>query len=227
MAAKRRRPAAWLFAGTVLLGVLAAVLIIWPRVARRAFFDRLEVAGARVSYLPGRPDWVRGIAGDSAISIFDDLWELDLSRMEIRRAGLEDVFGHLRNCPHVGLLNFAGAPVVDSDLDVLGDVPQLAELNLSGTDVTDAGLRQVGRCGNLRTLILSNTGVTDAGLVHLRPLRKLEVLILDGTAVSNDGMEFLATLPRLRNVSLSNTDVTDEGVHHLSSELPDLAVSDD
>lgn len=227
MAAQRRRSVTWLAAGTVLLGLLAAAIAVWPHFARRAFFDRLEAAGARVSYLPGGPRWLRRVAGDRPLRMFDDLWQLDLSRAEVDRAALEDVLGHLRACRHVGALNFSRAPLADSDLELLGPMAALNELNLSGTAVTDAGLRHVGGCENLRTLILSNTGVSDAGLVHLRTLQKLDVLILDGTEVSNAGMEVLAELLRLRNVSLSNTDVTDEGVHHLRQELPELAVSDD
>lgn len=227
MSASRRRFGTWLVAGTVLLGLLAIAILVWPRFAREAFFERLETAGARRSYLAGGPGWLRRVAGDRLMEPLDDLWQLDLSRVELDRAALETVIAHLQDCPHVGGLNFAGAPVGDSDLDCLSGMPEVYELNLSGTDVTDAGLCHVGRCSNLQTLILSNTGVTDAGLAHLRALPRLEVLILDGTSVSNSGMELLAELPGLRNVSLSNTLVTDEGVHRLAGKLPDLAVSDD
>jgi hypothetical protein len=116
----------------------------------------------------------------------------------------------------VVMIDLAGKPITDRDLEQLKKLPKLENLNLSNTRVTSAGLVHLSGLKNLKWLSLWNTPVDDDGLRHLAKLTKLQSLILDGTRVTDSGLKHLEGLKDLDEwLGLSGTGVTDKGLVHL------------
>ncbi len=116
----------------------------------------------------------------------------------------------------VVMIDLAGKPVTDTDLEELKKLPKLENLNLSNTRVTSAGLVHLAELKNLKWLSLWNTQVDDDGLQHLARLTKLQSLLLDGTKVTDSGLKHLEGLKELDEwLGLVGTGVTDWGLVHL------------
>jgi hypothetical protein len=91
-------------------------------------------------------------------------------------------------------LNASQFPVVDADLEPIGDLQQLKELNLSFTKITDSGLKHVAALRQLQNLKLEDTGITDAGLKYLVELKELRSLNLQQTKITEAGISELEKL---------------------------------
>ncbi len=119
----------------------------------------------------------------------------------------------LRN--RVSLVNLAGKPVTDADLDVLGTFSNLRDLYLQETHVTGAGMAWVRRLRHLEFINLADTPATDNAMAHLRYLPQLRELTLNRTRVTDAGLAELRGLTRMIAICLDGTQVTDAGLAHL------------
>lgn len=156
----------------------------------------IEAAGGNVQVQRGGPDWLRKVAGDELMKIFDRVSDVELY----------------------------GPSVTDAELPQLGSLTFLSELALIRTGVTDAGLVHLRGLRNVDRISLSRTGVTDAGLVHLIGLPTLRQLDLYGTGVTDAGMAHLRRAKNLRLLNITGTSVTAQEVELLLKDLPQCQV---
>jgi hypothetical protein len=105
---------------------------------------------------------------------------------------------HLREAPHLTLLNVHSRGVTSAGLANLQFLAQLRRLRLELENYhpTDADLQCVEPLSQLEELTLIGD-ITDAGLLRLRRLTKLKYLNVRHTLVTQDGVEDLQhALPR-------------------------------
>lgn len=115
----------------------------------------------------------------------------------------------------VSLVNLAGKPVSDTDLQILATFRHLRDLYLQGTRVTGAGMAWVRQLRHLEFVNLADTPATDEALAHLKHLTQLQQLNLNRTQITDAGLAELRGLTAMTALCLDGTQVTDAGMAHL------------
>jgi len=162
----------------------------------------LAVAGAvraargTVRFEGGGPQWLREVAGDDAMRLFDRLTAIDLND---------------KGNPHDPAYK-RNTTLSDAWLTNLVDLPDLTYLDLSNTSVAGPGLKHVGALKSLERLNLTLTPITDPWLEQLRSLTNLRVLSLASAKCSGAGYKFLGSLKRLETANFHTAPVDDAGL---------------
>jgi Leucine Rich Repeat (LRR) protein len=240
----------------LLFMVVASSAFAWLGIHLRAGWreqealTRLEEFGVKVDYRNGRIislDFSQG-SGDlsdedlSQLAAFKRLGRLNLSKMPITDAGLENIndlsgltslrlddtkitdagLAHIKRLTSLRYLHLNGTTITDEGLAHLVSLARLEWLGLDGTKITDAGLAHIESLTGLKHLRLGRTGVTDAGMIHLQPLMGLEWLDLNSTKVTDAGLEHLEGLDDLQDLVYYNSEITLEGTQRLKEKQPNL-----
>jgi sugar lactone lactonase YvrE len=140
-----------LFRDQELRGLVIKVIPDWAQVSAQHAKDRELLAevkrlGGKATSEVVAPDWLRMLAGDSALSTFSRIVELDLN---------ERTDGHKEPTPKP-----LTDRVTDDWLKRLAGQDQLRNLQLSGTAVTSAGLIHLRNLKNLERLNICLTACT-------------------------------------------------------------------
>ena len=164
--------------------------------------DRLEKAGARVTYDDGMPD---------------------TARLRVHFVKLDDKAAvALKGCTHVATLAVDDASkLTDRILTAIGTFAGLRELSLVRASITGAGLAHLKDLKELRKLYLIDARLYDAGVAQLKGLDTLEELDVSGTGITNAAGATFKTLTGLKLLAVTKTKFGDSGVAHLK-ELKDL-----
>jgi hypothetical protein len=136
--------------------------------------------------------------------------------LQVERLGGRIQFNSPAAAETTVFIDFAGRPIINSDLACLERLATVDRLDLSRTSITDAGLRYVDELAALHELDLSHTAVTDAGLQALRGVGGLRRLSLTATRLTDAAGVELSTLPDLQELNLEYTDVGDGGLRALA-----------
>ena len=181
---------------------------------------------------PGEPSvetqqaltWLHRVApkryGRMRTGDLEHVWELDLSRIPLKPADLEQ----LNAFPGLRVLNLRGTGVTDEAIAHLAALTSLESINLVGALVTDDGLAHLTALPSLAEIDLGSTEISDAGVERLRAVMTLERVGLGGTKITDTALIYLKGLP-LRGLDIGRTTVTDEGLAHLDAfQLEDLSV---
>jgi hypothetical protein len=179
-----------------------------PAVEQAALARRhpLDVAAAvksargTVRFEGGGPQWLREVAGDDAVRLFDRLTAIDLND---------------RGNPHDKDYK-RNATLADAWLTNLVNLPDLTYLDLSNTAIEGPGLRHVGALRSLERLNLTLTLVTDPWLEHLRGLTNCRVISLASAKCTGAGYRHLAGLKRLESANFHTAPVDDAGLEGIS-----------
>ncbi len=160
---------------------------------------------AEVQRLNGRvvqevyaPAWLREIAGDDALTMFQRITELDLN---------ERTDGH--KAPEQKALQDR---VTDDWLERLKSQDQLRRLELSGTAVTSAGLVHLKPLVNLERLNLCLTAVDDRGFEHLAGMTKMKRMTICASKITGTGFEHLGGMRQLESINLHSAPASDAGL---------------
>ncbi|MSR65884.1 MAG: hypothetical protein EXS24_00730 [Pedosphaera sp.] len=148
----------------------------------------------------GGPQWLREVAGEDALRLFDRLTAIDLND---------------KGNPHDK--NYKRNETLGDDwLANLVNLPDLIHLDLANTSVIGPGLRHVGALKSLERLNLTLTPVTDPWLEQLRGLTNLRVISLASAKCSGEGYRFLGDLKRLESANFHTAPVDDAGLAGIS-----------
>lgn len=160
------------------------------------------VKGARgtVRFECGGPQWLRDVAGDDAMHLFDRLTAIDLND---------------KGNPHDPTYK-RNTTLSDGWLTNLVNLPDLVILDLSNSSVSGPGLKYVGALKSLERLNLTLTLVTDPWLEQLRDLTNLRVISLASAKCSGEGYKFLGSLKRLETANFHTAPVNDAGLAGIS-----------
>jgi hypothetical protein len=158
--------------------------------------DRLEKAGARVTFDDGMPD---------------------AARLRVSFAKLDDkTAAALKGCTHVAALTVEDASkLTDKTLAVVGTFTGLRELSLFKPAITSAGLAHLKDLKELRKLYLVDARVYDSGVASLKGLENLEELDLSGAAITSAAGATFKELPALEMLAVSKTKFGDAGAAQL------------
>ena len=146
-----------------------------------------------------------------ALSVFDELKNLNLRDMQVTDAGLV----HLKTLKRLTALSLSFTQVTDAGLVHLKGMTNLQMLDLYETEITDAGMVHLKGMTKLYSLNLSRTQITDAGMVHVKEMTRLRSLNLGGTKITGSGLVHLKNMTELTILSLGGSQITDAGMVHL------------
>ena len=196
------KPKRWRRIGWYSLAVAVLTLIglyafaFWRYEQQQAAIAEIERLGGTVEIEDGGPEWLRGMAGDERMKVFDRVVSVRLLWTEI----------------------------TDDDLRHVSGLTNLQDLGLDNTQITDDGLRHLSGLTKLERLDLAFGQITDDGLKHLSGLTNLERLDLFGTQITDDGLRHLSGLTKLVMLRVAYTQITDEGKKNLQEALPNCDI---
>lgn len=165
-----------------------------------AVAEAVKAARGTVRFEGGGPQWLREVAGDDAMHLFDRLTAIDLND---------------KGNPHDPTYK-RNNTLSDAWLTNLVNLPDLAYLDLSNSSVAGPGLKHVGALKSLERLNLTLTLITDPWLEQLRGLTNLRVMSLASAKCSGAGYKFLGNLKRLESANFHTAPVDDAGLAGIS-----------
>jgi hypothetical protein len=203
-------------------------------VAAAALHRRVSDLGKDVTELGGLvvvegggPAWMRSLAGDPAMQVFDRLVTLSLNdktnphfkdyklNTRVNDAWMERLSG----LPDLRALDVANMDVRGPGLRAAGTLRSLESINLTLTPITDESLGALAGLTRLKVLGLASTKVTGTGMEPLQGLRKLENLNFHSTPVNDAGLEWIGKMSCLLRLEIVHTQFTDAGTRALSGLL--------
>jgi len=165
-----------------------------------AVAEAVKAAHGTVRFEGGGPQWLREVAGDDAMHLFDRLTAIDLND---------------KGNPHDPTYK-RNTSLSDAWLTNLVNLPDLESLDLSNSNVSGPGLKHVGALKSLQRLNLTLTLVTDPWLEQIRNLTNLRVISLASAKCSGAGYKFLSNLKRLETANFHTAPVDDAGLAGIS-----------
>lgn len=179
------------------------MLPTWEQAAAKhirdlALLAEIKRLGGKATLEVFAPDWLRSIVGDSELSSFSRIVEIDLN---------ERTDGHKEPTPKA-----LSDRVTDEWLKRLGDQPDLRNVQLSGTAVTSAGLIHLKHLTNLERLNVCLTAVSDDGFEHLAAMTKMRRMTICASKITGSGFKHLAGMKQLESINLHSAPASDEGL---------------
>ena len=165
-----------------------------------AVAEAVKSARGTVRFECGGPQWLREVAGDDAMHLFDRLTAIDLND---------------KGNPHDPTYK-RNTTLSDGWLTNLVNLPDLAYLDLSNSNIEGPGLKHVGALKSLERLNLTLTLITDPWLEQLAGLTNLRVISLASAKCSGAGYKFLGNLKRLESANFHTAPVDDAGIAGIS-----------
>lgn len=142
---------------------------------------------------------------------------------------------HLRDCPKLAQLTFAGATVGDEAFKAVGQITQLKEFRQWHNWETAAGIRHLEKLPALASLKmgqrLAHRGAStapsldDATLTVIARMKTLEKLDLQEARLSFSGLSRLKALPNLKELRVKWVDTPAEDVEKLRKALPAVKIA--
>jgi hypothetical protein len=196
-------------------------IVAAARLHRRTETLGKEVAalGGLVTLEPGGPAWMRGVAGDPPMRVFERLAVVSLNdktnphfkdyklNTRVNDEWLERVSG----LPDLRSLDVANADIRGPGLRHAGTLRSLESINLTLTPITDDALPGLADLTALKVLGLASTKVTGTGMRSLQAMRKLENLNFHSTPVNDAGLEWIGKMSSLKRLEIVHTQFTDAG----------------
>lgn len=180
--------------------------------------------GGKGTWEPGGPAWMRELAGDPSMALYDRLVGVSLSggvnahakdyKLNTRVA--DDWTDRLSGFPDLRALNLENADLRGPGLRPVGALVSLESLNLTLCPVTDQPLGALSKLTRLKVLGLASTKVTGTGMKDLQELRKLENLNFHSCPVNDAGLEWIGKLSSLVRLEIVHTQFTDVGAPSLA-----------
>lgn len=99
---------------------------------------------------------------------------------------------------------------------------QITILNLAGMPVTDKDLDIVAKCQELTKLQLNGTKISSKGIIKLKSLTKLESLSISGTSCNKLSEELWKSLPQLHVVYAGETGISQKDIDQWKKMFPKI-----
>lgn len=189
-----------------------------------AVAEAVKGAGGTVRFEGGGPQWLREVAGDDAMRLFDRLTAIDLNDKGNphdptykRNTTLSDGWlTNLVNLPDLAYLDLSNSSVAGPGLKHVGALKSLERLNLTLTLITDPWLEQLGGLTNLRVLSLASAKCSGAGYKFLGNLKRLETANFHTAPVDDAGLAGISKVPSHERLEIVHTHFTDTGAQSLA-----------
>jgi sugar lactone lactonase YvrE len=211
---------------------LTAILPEWQSTARQYARDRALLA--EVKRLGGKavtevvaPNWLRAITGDTALSSFSRIVELDLNERTdghkeptpkpLSDRVTDDWLKRLAGQDLLRNLQLSGTAVTSAGLIHLKDLKNLERLNICLTACTDEGFEHLAGLTKMKRMTICASKITGSGFAHLGGMKQLESINLHSAPASDEGLAAIGKLTSLLRLEVVHTQVTDTGLKHLAT----------
>ena len=189
-----------------------------------AVADAVKAARGTVRLEGGGPQWLRDVAGDDAMCLFDRLTAIDLNDKGNphdptykRNTTLSDAWlTNLVNLPDLAYLDLSNSNIAGPGLKHVGALKSLERLNLTLTLITDPWLEQLGGLTNLRVISLASAKSSGAGYKFLGNLKRLESANFHTAPVDDAGIAGISKVPSHERLEIVHTHFTDAGAQPLA-----------
>lgn len=189
-----------------------------------AVAEAVKAARGTVRFEGGGPQWLRDVAGDDAMRLFDRLTAIDLNDKGNphdptykRNNTLSDGWlTNLVNLPDLAYLDLSNSSVAGPGLKHVGALKSLERLNLTLTLITDPWLEQLAGLTNLRVLSLASAKCSGAGYKFLGNLKRLETANFHTAPVDDAGLAGISKVPSHERLEIVHTHFTDAGAQSLA-----------
>jgi len=180
--------------------------------------------GGKATWEPGGPAWIRELAGNASMALFDRLVGVSLSGgvnahakdYKLNTKVSDGWMERLKVGPDLRQLNLENTDLRGPGLQPVGTLLSLESLNLTLCPVTDEPLGALSKLTGLKVLGLASTKVTGTGMKELQDLRKLENLNFHSCAINDAGLEWIGKMASLVRLEIVHTQFTDAGTPHLA-----------
>jgi Leucine-rich repeat (LRR) protein len=189
-----------------------------------AVAEAVKAARGTVRFEGGGPQWLRDMAGDEAMHLFDRLTAIDLNDKGNphdptykRNTTLSDAWlTNLVNLPDLAYLDLSNSNIAGPGLKHVGALKSLERLNLTLTLITDPWLEQLGGLTNLRVISLASAKSSGAGYKFLGNLKRLESANFHTAPVDDAGIAGISKVPSHERLEIVHTHFTDAGAQPLA-----------
>ena len=189
-----------------------------------AVAEAVKAARGTVRFEGGGPQWLREVAGDDAMRLFDRLTAIDLNDKGNphdptykRNTTLSDGWlTNLVNLPDLAYLDLSNSNIAGPGLKHVGALKSLERLNLTLTLITDPWLEQLGGLTNLRVISLASAKSSGAGYKFLGNLKRLESANFHTAPVDDAGIAGISKVPSHERLEIVHTHFTDAGAQPLA-----------
>jgi sugar lactone lactonase YvrE len=208
-----------------------ALLPELERAAARHASDRLLLVeikrlGGTATVEVVAPDWLRSIASDEGLAVFQRIVEINLNeRTDGHKAPApralsdrvtDDWLKRLSGQDVLRKLELSGTAVTSAGLAHLRDLKNLEVLNVCLTAVDDRGFEHLAGMTKMRRMVVCSSKVTGSGFRHLWGMMQIESINLHSSPASDAGLQAIGQLPNLRRLEIVHTNVSDAGLKHLA-----------
>lgn len=215
-----------------LRGEVIKVLPMWKAHAARLAADEPLLAevrrlGGKVVREVAGPDWLRALVGDSQLTSFSRIVELDLNERtdghkeptpkKLSDRVNDDTLKLLAGQDRLRILQLSGTAVTSAGLVHLKDLKNLERLNVCLTAVTDDGFEHLAGLTKMKRMTVCASKITGSGFRHLEGMKELESINLHSSPASDAGLEAIGRLPSLLRLEIVHTHVTDAGLQHVAN----------
>ena len=172
------------------------------------------------------PDWLRSIAGDEGLQVFNRIVEIELNERtdghkEPEQKALEDRvtddwLKQIADQDQLRRLELSGTAVTGEGLVHLMDLRNLEKLNLCLTACDDRGFDYLAGMTRMKRMTVCSSRITGSGFAHLSGMKQLESINLHSSPASDEGLRAIGKLTSLQRLEIVHTNVTDVGLKHLA-----------
>jgi hypothetical protein len=141
---------------------------------------------------------------------------------------------HLKNCPNLRRLTFAGSTAGDEAMIAVGQITQLADFSTWHTAQTQAGNDELLKLPNLTSLRMGQRlpkyGTTspasfDAETIKtIAKMKSIESLEIFEARLTFDALKPLKDLPKLKKIKIHEVDIADADIDQLKKHLPGVTI---
>ena len=172
------------------------------------------------------PDWLRSIAGDSALAVFGRFTEIELNERtdghkdpeprKLTDRVTDDWLQRLADQDQLRRLELSGTAITSTGLIHLKNLKNMERLNVCLTAVDDRGFEHLAGMTKMRRMVICASRITGTGFKHLQGMKQIESINLHSAPASDEGLEAIGKLTSLKRLEIVHTNVTDNGLKHLA-----------
>lgn len=172
------------------------------------------------------PKWLREIAGDEGLPVFQRIVEIDLNEntdghatpkaRPLSERVTDDWLKNLAGQDLLRRLQLSGTAVTSAGLVYLKDLKNLEHLNVCLTAVDDRGFEHLAGLTKMKRMTVCSSKITGDGFKHLGGMKDIESINLHSSPASDAGLAAIGALKNLKRLEIVHTNVTDAGLAKLA-----------
>ncbi len=192
----------------------------------RALLAEIKRLGGKVTLEVVAPDWLRSLASDEGLPVFNRIVEIELNERtdghkdpepkKLSDRVTDDWLKQLAGQDLLRRLEVSGTAVTSAGLIHLKELTNLERLNVCLTACDDRGFEHLAGMTKMKRMTICASKITGSGFAHLQGMKQIESINLHSAPASDAGLEAIGKLTSLKRLEVVHTNVTDVGLKHLA-----------